>query len=150
MNSTESTMAAPCRTDWLEASVSSETLQTVLSFLSMRDRLALLRTSKALIDEPIATSFASFCGSCSACAGKTPHLCAAKDNDQPPSFWTSLLKYSRSGALKELRLARCDTFTADVLKSSPFTANALAGLQVLDLSRCDALGADGVRSCCLY
>lgn len=131
--------------DWLQTSVSSESLQTIMGFLSMGDRFALMQTSKWLMEEPITTSFTSFCGACAECANKNPHLCKSKDNQQPESFWTCLLKHSSGGALKEIHLASCDAFTADVLKTSPFMKQALTGLQVLDLNRCDTLGAEGVR-----
>lgn len=131
--------------DALLTALSPENLQTVLTCLSMTDRFALLSTSRTLLAEPIATTFASFCGVCAECAGKNPHLCKRKDNERPLSFWKCLLERSGVKALRELRLASCNAVTAELLRESPFTARALAGLHVLDLNRCDALGADGVR-----
>uniref|UniRef100_K3WU90 F-box/LRR-repeat protein 15-like leucin rich repeat domain-containing protein n=1 Tax=Globisporangium ultimum (strain ATCC 200006 / CBS 805.95 / DAOM BR144) TaxID=431595 RepID=K3WU90_GLOUD len=130
--------------DWLQASMSSETLQTMMGFLTTRDRFALLCTKKWLFEEPLATHFTSFCAACEDCEAKNQHLCKAKDNQQPESFWTTLLKHSCCGALKELHLASCDAFSANVLSQSPFAKDALAGLQVLDLNRCNTLGADGL------
>jgi len=133
--------------DWLQASVSSENLQSIMGFLSMRDRFALMRTKKWLMQEPVTTSFTSFCGKCEDCVAKNQHLCKDKDNQQPASFWKSLLKHSRGvdgGSLKEIHLASCDAFSASVLSESAFAKEAFAGLQVLDLNRCNTLGADGL------
>lgn len=133
--------------DWLQASVSSENLQSIMGFLDMRDRFALMRTKKWLMQEPVTTNFTSFCGKCEDCVAKNQHLCKDKDNQQPASFWKSLLKHSRGvdgGSLKEIHLASCDAFSASVLSESAFAKEAFAGLQVLDLNRCNTLGADGV------
>lgn len=118
----------------------SDALQHVMSFLRMDDRFKLLCTNKSwLAHEPIATSFASFCGSCSHCLANAQHLCTKGYNQRPAPFWKSLLVHSH-GAMRALRLANCDGFTTKAL----LAAVDFTGLRVLDLNRCSSIGPQEV------
>jgi hypothetical protein len=135
--------------------LSSESLQLVLSFLAPTDRLPLLVADRTLAREPLATSYASFCGRCAQCALQSTHLCDAPATEaRDASFWTCLLRRSGHHGLRALRVAACDAFSAQTLLTvdAATRATAFASLSVLDLNRCTSLGPDGLRllaeQCC--
>ncbi|KAH7488448.1 hypothetical protein PRIC1_007436 [Phytophthora ramorum] len=124
--------------------LASESLRQVLDFLSIREQFALLSSTKSLLSrEPLAPVVASYCGECDACRDKTEHLCANKFKNESGDFWTAVLKHSTPTGLAELRLASCDGFDAQVLKSDGAKA-ALMPLKVLELNRCTSVGAEAL------
>lgn len=126
-----------------EPKLPSDTLQHVMSFLNINERFKLLRTNKSWLEhEPIATSIASFCESCSQCLANAQHLCTKGENQRPASFWKTVIVLSH-GAMRELRLANCDDFTAKALKAIDST-RAFRSLRVLDLNRCGKFGPEEV------
>ncbi|TMW64860.1 hypothetical protein Poli38472_009027 [Pythium oligandrum] len=137
---------APRGKDGLDQ-VTSEALQQILDFLPVQDRFAVLTTRRGLLqDTALATTFTSYCGECSDCDAKQQHLCKNGDNNRPGSFWRTLLRYSGASGLRELHLASCDGFSAELLSGMDprDRQRALEGLQVLDLNRCTALGPQGL------
>lgn len=124
-------------------SITVDATQHIMSFLSVQDRFALMRTQKSLYEElPLVTTFASYCGVCGDCESKNQHLCKAKDNQRPASFWTCVLVNS-AGQLTELRLADCENLTPAVLDADSIE-RVFSSLRVLDLNRCSTLGQQGV------
>ncbi|TDH68500.1 hypothetical protein CCR75_005561 [Bremia lactucae] len=124
--------------------LASESLRLVLDYLTIYEQFALLSSNKELLNrEPLASVVVSYCERCSACRKRTEHLCTNKFKHQTKDFWTALLQYSNPTGLVELRLASCDGFDSDVLKSSQAKA-AFMSLQVLELNKCSTMNAEAL------
>lgn len=125
--------------------LTSESLQQICSFLSLKDRCFFLSASKRLKDEPFAVQFASFCGTCGDCLEKYQHRCKEFEKLlRNAGFWTFL--WTRCGnRLMELRLAHAPAMDKEMLTANDLKAS-LSGLRVLDLNKCNDLGAVGLRT----
>ncbi|KAG7402059.1 hypothetical protein PHYBOEH_007273 [Phytophthora boehmeriae] len=124
--------------------VASDNLRQILDFLSLRERFALLSSSKSLLSgEPLAPVLTSYCGKCESCVDKNEHLCKQLYTHESRDFWTAILRHSTPTGLTVLRLAGCDGFDAAVLKSSGAKV-ALKSLRVLELNRCTSMKAEAL------
>nr|CCA15149.1 conserved hypothetical protein [Albugo laibachii Nc14] len=127
-----------CKTRML--SLTSDDLGHIMDYLTIRERFCLLQSSKALLAEPLAREFYSYCQNCTPCRDGLPHLC--KQNDQNFSFWSSLFRYSGK-ELHTLRVAVCGSFNAEVLKAE-HSQSTLQNLRTLELNRCKSVGAEAL------
>ncbi|KAJ0402691.1 hypothetical protein ATCC90586_009468 [Pythium insidiosum] len=86
--------------------VTEDAMEHVMSFLSARDRMAVMSTQRSFMKESLATSdYSSFCRHCEECEEHRQHLCKSGDNHRSSSFWKALFKHSGPSGLKVLRLA---------------------------------------------
>ncbi|DAZ93793.1 TPA: hypothetical protein N0F65_009915 [Lagenidium giganteum] len=122
--------------------VTAENLQQVFGFLTMSERFAVISTQKAMMKEPMATRFTSYCNACEQCTMKNAHLCTGKDNGRSEGFWKCLLRQG-CGELIELRVANSDAFTKDVV-ADPACRVGLEKLHVLEINRCSKFDTEGL------